>query len=585
VSRDNVVSFSKAINKDAHLNKRISEAAPVVDAWVRVAHDGGFEFTPDEFVSAISEALGRPVTTADAVQEFLRAQHLMEPAELRQNTLNAAVGGSPCADPMLVPAFRQRLADAGFNEEGIRNACSVGMSDPWSLATGQPPRDGSPFSTVFNLFWSGAPVERRLVEAAFDPLRVMDLEKLGVIEVRGSLVHPLCLIRPWDGLFVAGDTPVPQRDRVLGVSPSSETLSRLTVRRPGGRALDLGTGCGVQGLALARHSEIVISVDVNPRALAYAAFNARLNAITNIQFRQGSWFAPIDGERFDTIACNPPYVISPDVSFTYRDGGLPRDGVSRMVVSEAAAHLAEGGFATIMCNWVHGESWADSLRSWLPGSGCDALLLHYATVEAPIYAARWNSELQTRSPQAFESAVRRWIDYYRAEGIGRIGLGAVILRRRSNVSNWARALDMATGPDSPSSDHVLRLFEAADFLESHGADGDLLQYPFKLVDGHRVDQTLAYPAGKYVVGPAIFRCLPGIGLEARVDAQVLEILLECDGRRTLRDLAAETALRRGEPESAIAEMVTAPVRQLVERGFLVPIVNGEGKPGRLGNVE
>ena len=40
-------------------------------------------------------------------------------------------------------------------------------------------------------------------------------------------------------------------DHVLGISPASTSLARLTIREPVGRSLDLGTGCGVQALHLA----------------------------------------------------------------------------------------------------------------------------------------------------------------------------------------------------------------------------------------------------------------------------------------------------------------------------------------------
>jgi methylase of polypeptide subunit release factors len=486
---------------------------------------------------------------------------------------------TPSVEPTLVRKLRRRLVDIGFSDEGIRKACSRGTSqDPWSLATGEPARDGSPFSTIVTLFGSGAAIQDRQAEMALAPLRLADLENLGLVEVRDGLALPLCLIRPADGLIIASDLPALNADQVLGVVPASETLGRLTVRRPATRALDLGTGCGVQALLLARHSEAVISVDVNPRALAFARFNAALNETSNVHVREGSWFAPVAGDRFNTIACNPPFVISPDAAFTFRDGGLPRDAVSRMVVRETAGHLADGGFATILCNWIHDASWADPLRSWVTETGCDALLLHYATVDPPGYAARWNSELHTRAPGAFEAAVRRWIDYYRAEEITRIGLGAVILRRRHAATNWVRELDMATGPTCPSSDHVLRLFGAADFLQSYGSE--LLRHTFKLVDGHRVDQTLSHSAGKYLVGPAVFRCLPGIGLEARIDARALEVILECDGHRALGDLVAEAALRREEADGSVAELVEEQVRQLVERGFMIPIVN-DGRGGEV----
>jgi hypothetical protein len=94
-----------------------------------------------------------------------------------------------------------------------------------------------------------------------------------------------------------------------------------------------------------------------------------------------------------------------------------------------------------------------------------------------------------------------------------------------------------------------------------------------MVDGHRVDQTLGHPEGKYVVGPAIFRFPAGIGLEARIDPRALDVLLECDGRRTLGDLVRDAAERRGEDVGSVSELVAGPVRHLVERGFMVPMVD------------
>jgi hypothetical protein len=131
---------------------------------------------------------------------------------------------------------------------------------------------------------------------------------------------------------------------------------------------------------------------------------------------------------------------------------------------------------------------------------------------------------------------------------------------------------MAQGPSCPSSDHILRLFAAADFLDSD-AGRNLWAHAYRFVDGHRVDQTLNYPAGAYVVGPAVFRCLPGIGIEAHVDARALDVILDSDEHRPLGGLVIEAAERRGETESEVKALVEAPVRNLVERGFLLPVVH------------
>src|SRR6266508_4516453 len=74
--------------------------------------------------------------------------------------------------------------------------------------------------------------------------------------------------------------------------PVSASLAALLVRRRVRSTLDVGTGCGVLALMTARHSERVVGVDTNPRALNFARFNAALNDVHNVEFREGSLFDP-----------------------------------------------------------------------------------------------------------------------------------------------------------------------------------------------------------------------------------------------------------------------------------------------------
>ena len=480
---------------------------------------------------------------------------------------------APSVDRARLAALADHLTAIGFTEEGLRTARGPATGDPWSFTSGDVSADGSPLSIITTLFCFGVVVERRLVDTAFGALTAIDLEDLGLVEIDGDRVRPLSLIRPYQGLWVTSDLPGSQTEIVLGAVPASETLARLTLRTPAAKALDLGTGCGLQGMLLAQHAAHVTAIDINPHATALASFNARLNRLDNIDVRGGSWFGPVESEQFDIIACNPPYVISPDNDFVYRDGGLTRDHVSRMVLGESAAHLAEGGFATVLINWIHGGDWAAAVRPWLTGHGCDALIMHYASVDPVSYATRWNMELRAKDPTAYEATVRRWVDYFRRERIEKIAFGGVVLRKRSASSNWVRSLAMSDGPTGSCSDQILQLFDAADFLESPRAE-DLYAHAYSLVDKHRIDQVLGYSDGQYAVAPAIFRKVPGLGLEAPIDARALEVVLECRPDLTLGELVEATAAARGESVADVKALVGDTVRQLVETGFLVPVVKG-----------
>src|SRR4029077_5460930 len=235
-----------------------------------------------------------------------------------------------------------------------------------------------------------------------------------------------------------GDAPA---DHVVGVTRPSVTLACLTVRRPVRSALDLGTGGGIQAILTARHAERVVATDITERALVFGAFNAALNGVTNIEYRRGSWFAPVEGERFDLVLSNPPYVISPESQYIYRDSGMRGDSASEQVVRTAPKFLEEGGYAAIMMSWVVAEpAEADqtaSPRRWLEDNGCDAWLLHYRTDDPLTTAANWNEHL-AQDPTRYGETVDRWVAYYRSIGAGGIAFGSVVLRRRSGGTNWLR---------------------------------------------------------------------------------------------------------------------------------------------------
>ncbi|MDP9491670.1 MAG: class I SAM-dependent methyltransferase, partial [Actinomycetota bacterium] len=114
----------------------------------------------------------------------------------------------------------------------------------------------------------------------------------------------------------------------------------------------MGTGTGIQAILAARHADHVVATDVSERALAFVSLNAALNGVDNIELRQGSFFEPVAGEQFDLVICNPPYAITPDTSYLYRDGGLGGDSVAEHVVRELPKFLAEGSFGSTMLSWI-----------------------------------------------------------------------------------------------------------------------------------------------------------------------------------------------------------------------------------------
>jgi release factor glutamine methyltransferase len=155
--------------------------------------------------------------------------------------------------------------------------------------------------------------------------------------------------------------------RVLIPRPDTETLvevalARTRTRSMFGHALDLCTGSGCVAIAFAKHRPTwrVRGVDVSSGALAVARENAlRLGAIWNVSWLEGDLFAPLpNGERFDLIAANPPYIPNPDVErlepgirdFEPRlalSGGADGLEVTHRIVREAAARLRPAGVLAV----------------------------------------------------------------------------------------------------------------------------------------------------------------------------------------------------------------------------------------------
>jgi len=362
------------------------------------------------------------------------------------------------------------------------------------------------------------------------------------------------VIEEFDGLRLVCDPDDTQRpDMVQGVTSAARTLAGLLVQRPVRTALDLGTGCGLLALTMARHAEWVVATDVNPRALEFGRRSARLSAIANVEWREGDWYAPVRGERFELIACNPPYVISPETRLLFRDGSEGTAGVVRA----AAEHLAAGGLAEFLINWVHEpEDWVAPLRDWIP-SGCDALVVHHATLRPRQYAETW-----VPPGPDHDARVERWLEWYREGDIEAIGAAFLLLRRREDDGpGRLQALEAAARSTPRAGLHVERLLRGTD-LASRGGEA-LRAAVLAVVDGVRVEHTTHRRAGEWQPGPATLRVVPTVGVQAVVPGHLLPLLWGLDGTRQLGDVLADLPSEKRAEGLALAS-------RLVELGFAEP---------------
>jgi release factor glutamine methyltransferase len=170
-------------------------------------------------------------------------------------------------------------------------------------------------------------------------------------------------------LEVTSDTLIPRPETELLVELALARIPRDRVTR----ILDLGTGSGAIALAIAAERPLahVTAVDASQPALSVARRNAEALRLRNIDFAHGDWFAPVEGQRFEAIVGNPPYIAEDDPHLDMGDLRFePRmalvsghDGLDaiRHIAQAAPAHLEHGGWLLLEHGWTQGIAVRDLL--------------------------------------------------------------------------------------------------------------------------------------------------------------------------------------------------------------------------------
>jgi hypothetical protein len=486
--------------------------------------------------------------------------------------------------PASVAALRRSLTAAGYTFAAVRDILAA--DETLTVMPQQVPLvnrqlgDGS-LGTLIRLFLVGAPVTQEQAARAFGPLPLQEAVAMGVVTLGRSRVHGAVRVLPTDDFVFASDidsldpTDLPA-DFVMGVTESSRLLARLTVRRPVEQALDLGTGCGYQAVFAAQHAQRVVATDVNPRAVAFARFNALLNGADNIDVREGDGLSAVEGETFDLVVCNPPFVISPDRAYTYRDSGLEGDAVSHNLVRQTPRFLRSGGFAHLLVSWIHardGDEWQMPLRAWVAESSasepCDAWLFRKGSYDPLAYAVMWNQRLAMANQMPrYVAAVDRWTRYFEYLDAPALGYGAVWLRRRDTGRPRVRADDLpesALGRDA--SDELVRLLEVDDWLEVL-SDAELLERVVRVPGDQRLEQVLRWTNGAFRTVDASLVRDGGLKPRADVDPALAAVLAGVDGTRTIGQVLEHAAQALGGSREAVTAQALPAVRELLSHGFL-----------------
>lgn len=446
-------------------------------------------------------------------------------------------------------------------------------------------------ATLAELFVLGLPVPAADVAHALPALRVDGAVQLGLLGADGDAsLRAMLDLRPyaftdalgsaeWWILSDLGELALGHalgERHVLGVGGASTTLSGLMLPTPARRALDLGTGCGIQAMHASRFAEHVVATDISARALEIARLNVLLNDIDGVEFRLGSLFEPVAGERFDRILSNPPFVMTPrggDVpEYDYRDGGMVGDALVEAVVRGAADHLEPGGIAQLLGNWEYrGRRDAlDRVRAWV--TGLDHWVVEREVQHVTVYAETWIRDGGTRpgTPE-FDRLYDAWLDDFAARGVHQVGFGYVLLRRPDEARDLPRLarLERLHGPlgdnGSGLGGHLAGCLAAHDRQASLDDGG--LASAHLVVAGDVTEERHYWPGDEDPTAMLLHQG-GGFGRAITLDTGLAALVGACDGELSVGAIVAALAHLLEVDEAALSAELLPAVRTLIDDGML-----------------
>ncbi|MDP9848033.1 DUF7059 domain-containing protein [Streptosporangium lutulentum] len=474
----------------------------------------------------------------------------------------------------LLDRLRGLLLDTGYTIDGVRerlgDVAATALSREETVPALRATAGDDPLGTLIRLWWLGAAVDERKAPRG---LPVEELAAAGLVGVEGGRITSTVHLQPWEtGGYVVSDRkvrpgdPALRTDHVVGAGGASANLAQLVSRRPAGRVLDLGTGCGVQVLHLDGRAEEIVATDVNPRALELARLSWALSGIRGVDARRGSLFDPVPGERFDLIVSNPPFVISPAGRFAYRESGFRADDFCRDLVRLAPRHLAPGGTCQLLANWLHvgGEDWQDRVGGWLAETGCDGWAVQRDVQDPAEYVELWLRDAAEQGTPRYRELYEDWLGWFESENVTGIGFGWITLNDSGSLDPVVRVEEYGQRVELPVGgyvDEILGSITGAHRL----TDAELLGARLALADGV-LEERIGSP-GAEDPERIVLRQTRGLRRSAQVGTVEAALAGVCDGLYPLDPLLAAIAELTGEDPGDLREKAPEGLRPLIAEGF------------------
>ena len=302
----------------------------------------------------LSAALSPPRLSAAEHEAMARLKALLEARSWQQLHLHIAGGGTFAPDYARAAA---RVFELGGSDSRLLALLGLGL----------PVAD------------QGLEADERVLYGALAGAGLLAHES-GALQTRGWVVAPA-----FGGQVLMGIPSTYTQHELVGalayLGTDSLLLAKLLGPVAGRRVLDLGAGCGAQGLLATRGASEAVLTDIDPFSMRISALNWALNDVAHpVLLGEGDLFAPVAGETFDVITVLPPYVPTVPTSGVSITAAGGADGLAfiRRLLRGTEAVLRPGGelvaLAQLLCD-DEGPLLARELPSIAPGLQAQLVLV------------------------------------------------------------------------------------------------------------------------------------------------------------------------------------------------------------------
>jgi carbamoyltransferase len=362
-------------------------------------------------------------------------------------------------DDATLKKLRQRLKSARYAEKSISTRLriwhiSAVTLQEYPLYLERLKQRLDALSIMISLFLLQSEMPRKTADSALSSNLVDELLIIGFLtRSTTDTVAATVSIYPCSGCYFITDhhfRPVSRdynsapHQPVMHLGQDSYALAYLAMKpQDGDRVLDMCAGSGVQGILAAHRAKRVVGVDINPRAVEFARINARLNSVAaKCDFRCGSMYEAVrqesqrrEGERFNLILGNPPFVPSPNTGrdrLLFRDGGPAGDEILGPLLAGLLKHMTPTGSAAVISMFADEKRCHHKakIKKWVGmQTSVDLLLLRICKLEREELAFWITSQAFGDEFADFSYRYQEWLAALRFKQIVRMTCGVLLVSR------------------------------------------------------------------------------------------------------------------------------------------------------------